>query len=166
MKTILLIIIIISSSCSFGQSKTCAKFIKGLDKEHKALLDTMSVYKYVDSDCIGFSGCIQTDLYKLFLKMQEKFKTEELVYLTDHKSTTVRVYAFWALCKKKYPDFQTILNKHIKDKTMFLENDTDTGLWLKVNEFYLSLVDPKATVYDDCIKLTDAECETYKSKLK
>jgi hypothetical protein len=126
----------------------------------------MSAYKQVDGDCIGFAGCVQTDLYKLFLKMQEKFNTEELVHLTNHKSTTVRVYAFWALCKMKYPEFRTILNKHLNDKTMFLEIHTDTGVFLKVSEFYLALVDPTAMVFDDCIKLTDAEYEVYKSKIK
>jgi hypothetical protein len=166
MNKTLLIIFLSSVFYSYGQNKTYAQFIKGLDKERIALLDTMSEYKYIDSDCVGFGGCVQTDLYRFFLKMQEKFSTEELVFLTDNKSITVRIYAFWDLCKKKYPDFKNILNKHLKDKKMFLENDADMGTWYKVNEYYLTLVDPNATVYGDCIKLTNTEYELYKRRIK
>ena len=150
---------------TFIACQTNKKLLASFDKESKNLVDSLDKFKYVDQAYIGYSGD-ESDLFNFFNNFQEKLDIEKLVILTRHKNPTVRVYAFWALCRKKYPGFRKILDDHIKDKKTFMFNQGCVGMEEKVNEFYLMLVDPKATVYDDCIKLSEDELKVYKLKIK
>jgi hypothetical protein len=161
MKTMILILTI----SIFFACNTNKKILAGFDDESRALVDSLNKYGYVDHAEIGFGGN-ESDLYNLFIRVQNKLDTAKLVLLTNHKNPVLRVYSFWGLCMKKYPRYRTIIERHVNDKQMFKYNQGCIGSYEKVNEFYLLLVDPEATVYDDWIKLSKEEHKKYMEKLK
>ncbi|MEM6770177.1 MAG: hypothetical protein AAF597_06300, partial [Bacteroidota bacterium] len=46
--------------------------------------------------------------YVLFEQLVKQASRSELLFLANHKSPTVRVYSFWALKRKQFPDLKPI----------------------------------------------------------
>ena len=112
---------------------------------------------------MGFSA-ITTKQYDLSTTLAITATDAELVALTDHKSTTVRVYAFDLLLGRKYAAIRSILDKHLTDNQSFRYRSGCLSTTNRVNHYFLSrlllLADREKTFV-----LTTAEIEYYKKKI-
>jgi len=162
MKTICFFLIILSfSSCGQKPADSSSKSIKKVlvSDSLMPIVDSLVKFGVVHDAAIGYSG-IESEVYKHFKKLQAKSTDIELITLTDHDSVAVRVYAFWALAKRKNTEVKNILTRHINDTTEFWFVSGCTPDIEKVNKFYLDLLNPEY-YGPNCIKLKAEEIEQF-----
>jgi hypothetical protein len=123
------------------------------------IVDSLVRFAVVHDAAIGPAG-VETTVYQHFKKLQAKATDKELINLTDHDSASVRVYAYWALAKRKNTEIKHILTKHINDTAEFWYISGCSPDPERVNKFYLDLVNPEYNT-PDCIKLTTQEIEAF-----
>jgi hypothetical protein len=123
----------------------------------------ISKYKTVDDNAVGFAGQT-TEQYKRLISLTQLATVNELIILTDHKSEKVRVYAFWALAKRKYSNIIQILENHLGD-TATIEFYSGCMLTPKrVNYFFLDVLTP-THIDEESLKLTTKEVNNYYRKI-
>lgn len=125
------------------------------------IIDSLASYNSVDDEGVGYGG-IKSSTYKDFERLMEMSTNDELVRLTDHRVAAVRVYAFWALAKKKNPKVKDILANHLSDTSRFVYFSGCLISEEQVNQFYLNLLSPNR-IDSGCFKLLEEEVEILKT---
>jgi hypothetical protein len=124
-----------------------------ISKTTQLLVDSIAKCTEVDTEETGFGGG-ESECYKSFHKLVNSASDDELIYLTNHPDTVVRVYAFWGLAKRNYKDIITICKQHKNDTVPFVFMNGDAGVICNVNEFYLMVL--SKNIFDTtCKKLPE-----------
>ncbi len=174
----LFMLIALFSSCDFSCKEQTDKLqensIDKLVEKHnfkpirvsdsiQPILDSLIESAIIDGEAVGYAG-IKSDIYLCFERLVELATSEELIFLTDHKTPSVRAYAFWALSKKRNPIVKEIMMNHLNDTGTFSYMSGCSISEEQVNQFYLNLLTPQY-IDLDCIKLTAEEVNLIRMKM-
>lgn len=92
----------------------------------------------MDAAGVGIAG-VKTEQYERFENLIKYATIDELVSLTDHKSSVVKAYSFWALSKRKFPGLLLIAKKHASDSSTFRFFSGCLLSQERIKDFYVSI---------------------------
>lgn len=139
---------------SLGQGEYDRKLVR---PEINRIASKIAKEASLDTEHVYYSG-VTTKQFLRFKKLLKNAEVKELVALTGHKSPYVRVYSFWALAKREYPDVKQIILNHKDDKELIDTQQGCIGSTRDVVGTMLTIVTPN--YWDlDCIKLSEQEIE-------
>jgi len=150
--TILFIVLLLFGKVSFSCDQTIN--FKAFDIKYDihptlTLSDTLKVnitdtiklitsYQRVESRVGGF-GAINSPQYLRYVWLSENATTSQLLELLNNPSAVVRVYAFWALKTRNYPNIKKIVLDHLDDTLSFFLQQGCDQYDLRVNVYLLKL---------------------------
>ena len=124
-------------------SKSILQIAKDMAKENE-----------VHNAAISVAG-EKTLQYRRFEGLVKKATFNELLELVEHPNSAVRVYAFWAMAKRKFEKLEAVLMAHAADEQLVYYIEGCLGGDLKVIDFMIRVVTPEMIDWE-CKKLDTA----------
>ena len=166
--TTVIFLFIISFSCFTSCESDNSNSVKLLIENNDTLrmqrknniltfVDCIASNGQVENNSIGFGGG-QSASYNCFLELNKIASDQDLIVLTQHLKPTVRCYAFWALCKRKYKDIRTVLTPMLKDTASIHYQSGCIVMGDNVVNFCLDILTPEM-IDNNCFKLSDNEVQ-------
>jgi hypothetical protein len=141
MARILLILLILNSSCGYIQYNYSNKSIDELVNE-------IEIENELLSQAVGFAG-ESTEQYARFEELKKKATKEELIKLTKHQNPVVRCYSFWGLTDRKEDNLFSILIEHLQDTSQVQRMFGCIVSNVSVADFYIELLTKKYLITED-----------------
>jgi hypothetical protein len=141
MKMYLLIVITLTISCRYKPIlHDSAKDMSPV----QSIVDSIAQYSNIVSD--------RSPHNENFEKLIKIATDSELIALTDHPKSNVKVYAFWALARRSYKGIKLVLEKKLNDTTSIEYTSGCVSNTDKVNAMCLKILTPDSSYFNYLIK--------------